>query len=243
MSVEILKKVSVSIELNVAIQFIRKGLCELQKIDGSNDFLYLPMLLLSNGLERMMKIILCLHCLDSKNTYMSKGEFMKLGHKLNSILKEVIDKCYDDDFKKRSAIQSDYEFMTTDKYLHQVLDILDSFATTERYYNLDIIGGDDKIRGNTSINNPEDDWEKLGVEILRDLYPENWCLKLQDTFTDVSLEISQELVKVFEKLIRALSRIFTLSNISDIAASYSPCLHDFLVITDSETGTKNYCSL
>ncbi len=48
------REYSIDDEITVSVKLIQKGLFELKNIDKWNTFLHLPMLLLSNGFERLM---------------------------------------------------------------------------------------------------------------------------------------------------------------------------------------------
>lgn len=238
MSKELIQRLSVSEEVNIASRLITKGLEELQKIDGGNDFLHLPMLLLSNGLERLMKIILCLYYFELEESYMSKSELKKLGHNLTSILDKVIESCFDEKYLKMPAGKSDFDFLKNDKFLRMAIEILSAFSDTERYHNLDIIGGDNKIRGDKAIKDPYDDWGMLEFEIIK-ISPD-WIEEIQKPFNDVSAKVSQELVKIFERCIRALSRLFTLGIISEHGKLYSSSIMEFINMMDKDIGKRNY---
>ena len=56
-------------ELLTAISHLKRGLAELQEIDGSNDFYHLPLMLLATGLERICKVAFCFHWLHEQGGF------------------------------------------------------------------------------------------------------------------------------------------------------------------------------
>ncbi|MDR2641849.1 MAG: hypothetical protein LBC74_03545 [Planctomycetaceae bacterium] len=60
---------SVVIELERAIKFLKIGLAEIQKISAGNDFYDHTFMFLSSGLERLFKIMLCLNFKDKNGCF------------------------------------------------------------------------------------------------------------------------------------------------------------------------------
>ena len=69
-------------EVNTAIQLLKNGMGELQKIGGANDFYHAPTLLLSSGYERLLKSLLCVESMDGSG---NKQPFRK-SHDLDCLL-------------------------------------------------------------------------------------------------------------------------------------------------------------
>ena len=103
---------------------------------------------------------------------------------------------------------------------------------------MDIIGGDNKIRKDKVINNPCDEWGLLELELIK--INKDWIEEIQKPFNDVSTKVSRELVKIFEKSIRALSRLFTLGVISNDGKMHSSSLMEFINLADKDIGKRNY---
>ena len=87
-----LKEVALSQEVRIAVSFIQEGLICLNRLDDVNDFVYLPLLLLSTGFERLLKVIICLDCLADKGQFPDSQHVRKTikTHNLECLLKKVI---------------------------------------------------------------------------------------------------------------------------------------------------------
>lgn len=79
-------------ELDAGIRLIKAGLRELQRIDGANDFFHLPMALLSQGIERLLKTIICYHYLEQRGELPPRDAFGKgvQGHNLVRHLEFIV---------------------------------------------------------------------------------------------------------------------------------------------------------
>jgi len=64
-----LKNLCLLNEIELSVKLIQLGLGELQNLNSTNDFYYLPFQLLSNGFERLMKCVICLGHLHINNKY------------------------------------------------------------------------------------------------------------------------------------------------------------------------------
>ena len=64
-----IKKLHLIDELTSASKLIEIGFGELQNLDTTNDFLFIPLQLISSGLERLMKCHICLGHLEKNGKY------------------------------------------------------------------------------------------------------------------------------------------------------------------------------
>ena len=90
---------------------------------------------------------------------------------------------------------------------------------------------------------PEDEWQRLEMEILRNDDP-TWKTRLTgDRLPGVYQDIYRELTVWCERLARSLSRLFTIGGLGDLARQISPNTHHFLFLADSDLGTTDYAAL
>ena len=83
-----LKKLALLEELDTSAKLIRLGFGELQNLSIVNDFYFLPLQLLAQGFERLMKVYLCLGYLSKKGRYPTLKDIE--GHDLMVLLGERI---------------------------------------------------------------------------------------------------------------------------------------------------------
>ena len=129
-------------EVDASIRLIEKGLAELQAVDLGDDFFYPPMLLLSTGLERLMKCILCLRTQVTTGELPTWKTIKDYGHDLERLRDEVVAECFDGEYRRsRQAADADAAFLESDVHLRSLLTALSRFALSARYHNLNVVGG------------------------------------------------------------------------------------------------------
>jgi hypothetical protein len=101
------RKLALNDELHTDVRLIRIGLKEIRNIDGGNDFYHPLMLTLASGIERLMKIIICFHILESTgkfpSLYLWEGKKRK-GHDLVFLLGYITSHCFSDDNLKKIPV-------------------------------------------------------------------------------------------------------------------------------------------
>jgi len=231
------KEICLLMEVEISIKLLKKGMGDLQKISGANDFYHAPILLLSSGYERLIKCLLCLALMDNYGEFKkppyktSKGR----GHNLNYLLDKLLSVCAEKNYSSKfPAAKVDIDLLSNDKNLRKIISLLSDFAQGGRYYNLDIV-----LEGASTYKDPAKGWDKIETTILKNR--EDLLKKLHDgDLDDVYKEINRELIVTLEKLARALARLFTLANFGDFAKKASSLVYDYLMLMDKDLGTRAY---
>jgi len=236
-----LQKVMIGEELLTAMRFLKTGLRELNRMDGSTDFFHLPILLLASGFERMMKTVICCHHLETAGEFPRRAVFPKgrRGHDLVLLLNQITQDCFSDDYLARiPAAKTDIEFLRNDPKLSGVVQILSDFGQSARYYNLNVVL-DQRPPGPS----PDDEWQKLEMEVLQE--DPSWTSRIGDPKQShvIHEKINRELTVRCEKLARALARLFTIGGLSSQAKQISPHTHHFLFLMDDQLGKTDYASI
>ena len=219
-------------EVFTAILLIEAGLGHLQR----NYVYQIPMLLLANGFERLMKTIICFHDQSREEGKYPDIKFFKgLGHDLVEILDQVLSRCFTSDYLERPAAASDAEYLRNDARFHTILKILSDFGEAQRYYNLDFACGK-----TPTTESPNRLWDQLEIEVLQD-DPE-WIEKLKspERIAEAHRVVNSELVVRLEKFARALARLFTLGNLGPEAKRLTGYVQPFLPLTDESLGKRDY---
>lgn len=224
------KKFALLNEVDTSIRLIKLGFGELQNINKSNDFYFLPFQLLSQGFERLLKTMICIAYNEKNKTYPEFKYLKNLGHDLINLTDDFTKNYY---VKHRPILEQDLEFITNSKELRRLLFIISEFGKMARYYNFDIITG-----GNTTGINPIDLWKQYeGDIIFKDL-------KLAGKIENMELsdeiygDISRNIIILFEKYVSSLCRQFTLGALGPHGAQLSSFVSEF--ITLKEYGEKDY---
>lgn len=235
-----LKELALVSELRTSIRLIQLGLKYLQQIDGGNDFYHMPFLSLASGLERLLKTVYIFHVLEDTNNFPTnypwESKKNKKGHDLIFLLNLITNDCIPSAYISKVPIGADdYTFLTVDKDLRNHLEILSNFGIADRYYNLNLIKGVNPI-----TESPEREWGKLESEISMQ-HPETEKTIMEDPNGDAAYKrINTEFVIRFEKMARALCRLFTIGNIGKKAKQHSNIVYPFSMLDDEKLGTIEY---
>lgn len=230
----IYKKLAALAEVETATKLIKQGLREIQALNGGNDFFHLPLLLLSNGFERLLKCLLCLECIGNDWEATIKPFSIKSGkgHNLTYLLEEIIKLCEGKKYSSKfPAAENDIEFLKHDSAFRNILDLLSDFGLGDRYYNIDII-----TKGESKYNNPSEKWTDIELTIKNNSKELNY----NNDSDQIISEINKKLVIIFEKFARALSRLFFHGEFGEFAKQASSPVLDFVVLSDDKLGTKEY---
>jgi hypothetical protein len=185
--------------------------------------------LISNGLERIMKIVLVLHAIETTNSTLTEKQLKKeLGHGINRLKEDIITKCFSPDYLKQGIAVADLSFLQNDTKLNAILDILDDFAVTHRYFYLNAVLEPEKF----DLDMPKSKW--WGLE--GDLLDTRWF----DTTNAKRLELKQENIRdmiiPIEKFVRALTRLLAYGSVGSEGKAIAVFANRFSMLKDSELG-------
>ena len=156
-------------------------------------------------------------------------------HDLQYLLQLLIDVCNEKRYaNKFQAASEDIIFITTDSELTKIVGSLSNYAQGGRYYNLDIL-----VKGHSVYSEPKQSWEFLEAYIMENRNQLDKFYKSLDLQEFYKL-VNHELVVIIEKLMRALSRLFTLADFGTLAKQVSPLVFDFLMLSESDLGQTDY---
>lgn len=223
-------------ELRVAVNTIKSGLGILQQSATVVDRRYfLFMLVLSTGLERYMKVLLCLHSLDETGDILSSNELQDFGHDLIRLNDAIAERCFTDEAMKRPAMREDLKFIQEGELIGKILKTLSDFAdaSKDRYIYLE------------GANNPghDRDWLDRKWESVEDLtMTKERRLQLIDDgrLDEIRVEATNEIVTCIERYLRALARTVTLTGYDSDVKSLGTDAFDFLMMSDDDLGTEEY---
>jgi len=227
------RKVSLIEELETSIKLIKLGFGEYQNLDMANDFYYLPFQLISNGFERFMKCIICLGHLEKYGEFPKPVLFKNtLGHNLITLKTHIIENYFQENSE---ALKCDLEYIRTDKDLEKLIVLLSEFGKYARYYNLNIVTGEEHPGEDVKTS-----WAAYEISYLANNKTLIEKLKNPETSNEVLSFIKQKIIEKLERFTRALSRQLTLGNLGTLAKQYSPIVYDFLTVKDTDLGKVDY---
>ena len=233
------QQVALSLELEIAVDLVATGLRELQQRDGETDRNHLSLLTLASGIERFLKAILCLRYHEKTGHFPPGNSKMftgRQGHDISRLFDEVVRDCFPAKYLATiAAAKTDYKFLKENPRLRSIIEQLSNFGQSARYYNFDVILGK-----KPKTDAPDSAWSQLEVAIVMerpDLMAE---LNNPGPMPRLYEEVARELITVIERLMRALSRLFTIGGLGDLAKRNMTFTTPFLFLMDSDLGTRDY---
>ena len=233
---ETYRKVSILIELERAIKYLRLGLSKIQNISPASDFHDPVFLYLSGGLERLFKTMLCLNFQEKNKRLPNTNEIWnnKNGHDLTLLKIKVEEICIP---ITRPFASMDYDIITTNDFTNQVCSTLAAFASRGRYFNIDAILGVDQEFDSKKA------WEKMEFQIGKEVYGKEEFYKRSADFKQIDriyTDTNREIVKRLEMFFRALTRQFIFGNFSSKSKSFHFEIESFSDINDNQLGSTAY---
>jgi len=137
----------------------------------------------------------------------------------------------------RPITKEDYEYMSNDEELNNIIIMLSLFGKFARYYNLDVVTSN--MRLTVDIERMWSGFENELKEKHYDLIAlSNDPARLDDYFH----ELNRIIVIKLERFARALTRQFTLGDLGDEAKRHCGAIGCFLHLKDDQLGNTNYKS-
>lgn len=232
MTSDALKQISLLQELEIGIETIKSALSIIQSIHSNHIPIFLIFLILSTGLERVFKVVIGLRMLTDHQRFLSEKMLREYGHDLCKLKGDVLSSCFDEQKLDSQIKREDYEFISNDILLNELLMHLSEFGKNGRYVYMNRIA-DENATGKWLSHR----WEEIEHIII----PVTTAVALfkEEKYEEYMEIISNELVKCIERLLGALGRTITLGGMNKQANSAGTLLYDFM-IRDSELGRKRY---
>lgn len=233
---ETYRNISVVIEIENSIKYLRNGLAEIQKISAANDFYDPPLIFLSGGLERLFKSMLCLNFKQINGRLPQTNEIWnnRNGHDI-IFLKEKIEKiCIPIDLP---FTKDDYKIITENEIINKICEVLSAYGSKARYFNIDA------ILGREQEFDAKNRWEKIETSVLKEYYGERKFYKMIEKphlLDDIYKKSSQLLVSNIELFLRAITRQFIFGNFSSDSKTYLFQIEAFTDIEDDQIGKTDY---
>lgn len=171
---------AIQAELDTTSLLMIRGLQELQAMDMSYGSYFMPSQTLSQGLERIMKVLLFLS--GSVSAGKLKGFY---SHNLNKAWNKLV--------------EHDIVKPISDSLTENILIILSEFGFNARYYYIDVLDG------KPSDFNPQAEWEKLEGLLIGENPQKYKMLSNGDDTSVLIKDINRRLQIALEKIINRLS--------------------------------------
>jgi hypothetical protein len=233
-SLSSLQVMALSRESAAAVRLSQEGIEALRRLDGAEDFYHLPMQLLAQGFERLLKLTLALAELETTGGLPSSKRLRAdYGHDIVALTDAVVERVGNQPaYARRPAVQEDLHFIRHDAHLRQMLAVLSTFGAWSRYYRLEEFLDPDGVA-------PEDDpdraWEAIETQILR-RHPD-WIQQLGSKAGGRAFEtIARDITATLDRFARAITRMWTLGALHEEAQRHLGTIKGFLFLRDHELG-------
>lgn len=232
------RDLSLVLETQTAIKYLRLGLANIQRISAKNSFYHPIFLFLSGGIERLLKIMLCLNFQKQEGFLPSMKELLqnKNGHDI-VFLKERLGLIIKDDAEMVSHV--DFDCIANSEIVNKICTSLSEFGKQGRYFNLDA------VLGNAQDFNVQNEWDKIEKKVGIEYFGIDQYYKLvfEPRKLDFLFETTNSIiVSELEKLLRALTRVILNDKFSKNGKSLMFEVEVFSDIEDSQLGKTDYNS-
>lgn len=217
-------------EFDLSFKLLRRGLGELQKIDYANDFYFMPLLLLSQGIERFLKSYIIAYKIEKEEDQLFEKKLKT--HDLTELLKLVKENYYH--IGNREVDIQDEQYLSGSAHLERVLNILSDFGKNGRYYNINYLIDPKSI-------SPILEWEKLERD-LSSLTEKEWFKpKDIEELNKYYKKVTNEVVIIIEKFLSILARQHIFGNESKVFRGMTmPNFAFFEYMYDGDYGKTDY---
>jgi hypothetical protein len=223
------QKVASALEARTAIGLIEAAIGNFQRLDGANDEVHLPLQLLAQGFERLLKLTLAFVTYEQTGSLPTAAELKT--HDLEKLLEALMAKAATDHaYASRPAVKDDLAFLAKDPLFLLCLNIVASFAKRDRYHDLTVL-----LSGSAPSSSPAHTWSEVENALL-DRHPE-WRARLADASFDGWWEVmGTEVTALIERFTRALARMWTFGPAQRLGKPLTAEVYDFVTLPDSELG-------
>ena len=224
------QKLNFIMALDKAIQLIEGALQLYQASNGVAFHRYTVMRLLSDGLERVLKLTIQAHSFNASGAFKS---VRKYSHHLDRLLHATLQECFSTSAMEHHGVQADVVFVQTDPVLQVLLPLLCDFGAQGRYYYLD---------GLTQEPVEDDGSPELRWDNVLDAAAPSREAAVQLTIDGQAHTLIPVIVGSIERLLRCLARSIyfdpTVNKETKSMSSY--LMSSFLKIRDADFGTRTY---
>lgn len=228
-----IQQLSIIQELELSLDTIKTTLSIIQKIKPQKTPYFLIFLLLSTGIERLLKVVIGMRLLSNGSDFPTEKELKNYGHDLRKLTSKFVSLCYDRNLSVPTIVKEDRNFLERDILFNRLLLHLSEFAQKDRYVYMNRISNEASTGEWLSRH-----WEDLENMII----PINEAVKMmaEGQASEYKSKVSKSLVIVIEKFLGCICRSITLGKMDQDARSAGTVLYDFLSIRESELGSRNY---
>lgn len=200
-------KIFLTEELYLCQAIIDHGFSIVQNYEPLKHEDFIFSLILSNGIERYLKVFLHLFEFEEKGEFLSLSKMKgKFGHKIEKMANHIISIGFDEEkLGKKPLLKVDSTFLKEDEGLQLILKALSEFANRERYTFMNGVSNPEK-----SFDFISELWSPYSIHVIGE---EKYYNLLGSDNLNVIHEIrSTELISDLKQFLRGICRIYIFSD-------------------------------
>jgi hypothetical protein len=209
-----------------------EGLISLDSLDAANDFSHLPLQLLAQGYERLLKVVWSLSLLEQEGHLPTQQQVKEQGHDVVRLTDELVGLCRACGYADQSAAaRDDVDFMAHDPRVRELLAVMADIGRKGRYYEIDAFLDPSAAE---SLSDPRKAFAAVELRVLQ-AHPE-WEARVgKPGFSEFFPRVlNPELTSTLQRFARAVVRLLTLGPAKERGRILTGVVGPFLFLTDEQ---------
>ena len=226
------QRIAVIFETETAVLLIEEGLVALAREIKRPHRLNLPFLLLAQGFERLLKLVILIGQFEMDRKLMtSKTLKSKYGHRLRKLKNDAAQLMLDSGYADQSAaLRCDVRFLNESDDLQVLLNVLETFALHGRYHDLETATGNEpQAELHELVGLMQSQFTKKRPEIL-----EKIAASKDPSLSQFHSALLADLTETIQRFARALCRTYTFGLLGEIGLRTGPAVYRFLLQNDGD---------
>lgn len=217
-------------ETETAVNLTLDGIVTINRIDAEVVKFHTCLLLVSQGLERLMKLVIIVGEFEQNSDSPPQTDVAGFKHNLIKLADAVVSFAEQIDYQEsRPASKEDMDFIRNDERLRKLLEILTDFGKRGRYYDLDTLLMNPKV---SMRLDPATEFENF----MDDIYRKNQGSQENISVPDYSMA-KAEITEILQRFTRALCRMFIWGPLGATGRLVSPTVGPFWKLRDEDLST------
>lgn len=214
MKKDFIKFQALSNELDIASSLLFNGFEKLQEMKFEYYTYFVPSLLISNGFERLLKVLILFREHNLNGSFPDEGKWKKLkSHKITELYNNVVESLKNCSWHKTKPLGITFLEFYANGELIRLLEIFEEFANQTRYYNINVV-----VESNTS-NSPYEQFRAFRESYWSN--PEIQQLGTQPNQDEYFETLHNRWVLILKQCTHQLTYAFTMGCFGDDIRSYS----------------------
>ena len=214
------------------------GLQALSSLDSANDRYHIPLQLLAQGIERLLKLTYVLGEANRSGQLPTQAKVKRFGHDVLALTDAIVVIARaDQQFVSRPAVAADLDFIDCNDDLRRILKVLSHFGKQGRYLDLDLLLGE---HVDAPGDGPEQAWQELESRFLQGQPDWMSSLATGQASPGPYRALAEHFAETLQRFLRAVCRMWTLGPLSEHGKRLVGIIDRFLFLTDGQLRSAHH---